>query len=68
MENTVNGEMKDVGEVRTVENLMTLLGFPPRPGGVAVAVNGAVVPRSEWPTAPLAPGDAVELIHAVQGG
>ncbi len=68
MELTINGEKKDVGEVQTVGGLMTLLGFSPRPGGVAVAVNGAVVPGSEWPEAPLNPGDTVEVIHAVQGG
>jgi sulfur carrier protein len=36
--------------------------------GVAVAVNGAVVPRSAWPATQLQPGDSVELLSAVQGG
>lgn len=36
--------------------------------GVAVAVNGAVVPRGSWKTRPLADGDEVELVTAVQGG
>ncbi|WP_417233476.1 sulfur carrier protein ThiS [Arthrobacter sp.] len=38
------------------------------PRGVAVAVNGEVVPRSAWAGTPLAAGDHVELLSAVQGG
>jgi sulfur carrier protein len=36
--------------------------------GVAVAVNGTVVPRSSWATAGLADGDRVEVLSAAQGG
>ena len=36
--------------------------------GIAVALNGAVVPRAEWPTTPLKPGDSVEIVRARQGG
>ena len=36
--------------------------------GVAVAVNGAVVPRSEWPARELAAADRVLVIRATQGG
>lgn len=36
--------------------------------GVAVAVDGAVVPRSAWAVTPLADGARVELVNAVQGG
>lgn len=38
------------------------------PTGVAVAVNGAVVPRTQWPTTVLQPGDRIEIVGAVQGG
>lgn len=37
-------------------------------GGVAVAVNGAVVPRSAWKSTSLTAGDRVEVVTAVQGG
>lgn len=37
-------------------------------GGIAVAVNGAVIPRSEWSAQRLAAGDDVEIVGAVQGG
>ena len=36
--------------------------------GVAVAVNAAVVPRSQWAGRKLTEGDDVELVTAVQGG
>ena len=36
--------------------------------GVAVAVNGAVVPRSQWAATPLQPDDRVEILVAAQGG
>jgi sulfur carrier protein len=36
--------------------------------GVAVAVNGAVVPRGLWPATVLAEADEIEVLTAVQGG
>jgi sulfur carrier protein len=36
--------------------------------GIAVAVNGAVVPRAQWPATVLKPGDNVEIVRARQGG
>jgi sulfur carrier protein len=36
--------------------------------GVAVAVGAEVVPRSEWDARPLAAGDRVEVLNAIQGG
>jgi sulfur carrier protein len=36
--------------------------------GIAVALNGSVVPRTEWPTTRLSPGDSVEIVRARQGG
>lgn len=36
--------------------------------GIAVALNGAVVPRAAWPQTPLKGGDNVEIVRARQGG
>jgi sulfur carrier protein len=36
--------------------------------GIAVALNGAVVPRAAWPQTPLSAGDSVEIVRARQGG
>jgi sulfur carrier protein len=36
--------------------------------GVAVAVEGEVVPRGEWDSTSLREGQAVEVVRAIQGG
>lgn len=38
------------------------------PAGTAVAVNGEVVPKSEWESTQLEDGAAVDILTAVQGG
>ncbi len=50
----------------TLGDLLAALGAPE--DGVAVAVNGEVVPRSSRKDRPLHPGDRVEVIRAVGGG
>jgi sulfur carrier protein len=61
----VNGSAREV-EVVSVEGLVAELTAARR--GVAVAVNGEVVPRSAWPGAVLRDGDRVEVLTAAQGG
>jgi sulfur carrier protein len=51
----------------TVAGLLRELELAARPG-VAVAVNGAVVPRAEWTGRALAAEDRVLVIQATQGG
>jgi sulfur carrier protein len=64
---TVNGrDVVEGGDSLSVAALVARLTEAPR--GVAVAVNGAVVPRSTWQTAVLADGDRVEVLTAAQGG
>jgi sulfur carrier protein len=36
--------------------------------GIAVALNGRVVPRAEWSATRLSAGDSVEIVRARQGG
>ena len=36
--------------------------------GVRVARNDEIVPRGEWETTPVAAGDRIEIVGAVQGG
>jgi sulfur carrier protein len=43
-------------------------GLQPETQGVAVAVNGEIVPRAQWPGYELKNGDVVEVITAMQGG
>jgi len=68
MDIRVNNETKRVETDATVADLMGTLGFESAARGVAVALNGAVVPRSSWHETRLNDGDAIEIIHAVQGG
>jgi sulfur carrier protein len=60
---TVNGDAASVAAGGTVADLL-----PDVTSGVAVALNGTVVPRHRHAATPLADGDAVEIVTAVQGG
>jgi sulfur carrier protein len=40
----------------------------PAARGIAVALNGTVVPRADWSAIALKSGDAVEIVLARQGG
>ncbi len=64
----LNGTVKEFSAVDTLLSLLGQLGIDYETGGVAVAVNGAVVPKARWSATSLADGDDVEIIHAVQGG
>ena len=62
----VNGTARQIDDDASVDRLAGLLAVPA--SGVAIAVNGEVVRRADWPTTPLAAGDQVEVVTAVQGG
>ena len=64
---TVNGVPRRSG-AGTLGELLREMGRDPRRPGIAVAVNGEVVPRRDWEARSLGPGDAVEIVGAVQGG
>jgi sulfur carrier protein len=51
----------------TIAELLRARGIE-KPRGVAVAVNGAVVPARRWSEVALAPGDAVEIVKPFGGG
>ena len=63
---TVNGDARDVAAGTTVAGLVADLGLPDR--GIAVAVDGFVVPCGSWATTTLTDEDRVEIVTAVQGG
>ena len=64
---TVNGTARETTPGSTVDDVVRELS-PGTDRGLAVAVNGEVVPRYRWPVTPLRDGDAVEILTAVQGG
>ena len=64
----LNGERADVSAGETVAAALARLGVAERPRGIAVAVDGEVVPRAEWETYALAEDARVEVLTAMQGG
>lgn len=36
--------------------------------GFAIALNGHLVLRAQWPQTPIAPGDRIEIVRALSGG
>ena len=65
---TVNGEAREVPLGLARPDLLRHLDLDPEQSGIAVAVNGAVVRRPDWPATPVEQGDEVEVITATQGG
>ena len=63
---TLNGEARRLASAPTVAEVVSWLR--PDRRGVAVAVNGEVVPRSQWDQTFLADSDRVEVLGAAQGG
>jgi sulfur carrier protein len=55
-------------DVATVAALLASRDIDLNGRGVAVALNGAVVPRAQWATTALRAGDVVEIVRAMQGG
>lgn len=63
----VNGEERLFAGVADVAALVrTLAGGEAE--GVAVAVNGEIVPRKQWREREVQDGDAIEIVRPVQGG
>ena len=63
----VNGESEPL-ETSTLEALLAEKAVDTGQRGIAVALNGAVVPRSAWAATRLHAGDSVEIVRARQGG
>jgi sulfur carrier protein len=62
----INGKPGELADDARVPDALMLLGVPQT--GVAVAVDGAVVPRAAWPDTVLTDGARLEVLTAVQGG
>ncbi|SDG98917.1 sulfur carrier protein [Lentzea fradiae] len=62
----VNGTTRELTEGTSVAAVVELMGAPEK--GVAVALDGAVVPRALWDTTTVPDGGVVEVLTAVQGG
>jgi len=63
----LNGRPAEV-EAVTLAEALARLGYDAGGAGVAVAVDGEVVPRGSWRSRALAGGERVEVLGATQGG
>jgi sulfur carrier protein len=61
----VNGEPQEF-VAESLDELMSRLDIQPR--GVAVAINGDVVRKSDWAVTRIEDGNAIEIVTAVAGG
>jgi sulfur carrier protein len=64
----VNGEGSDLRSGETVAAVLDRLGLELDARGVAVAVDGEVVPRAAWQSFALGEDARVEVLTAMQGG
>lgn len=63
----LNGNEQTVAAATLGELMAELMAGKPT-GFVAVARNGAVVPRAQWADTPLSEGDELEVVRPVPGG
>lgn len=61
----LNGKESE-SNASTIDELLEELNLPQT--GIAVALNDQIVRRDDYAHTPLASGDEVEIIRAVQGG
>ena len=63
---TLHGKPPDLAGTPTIVELIDTLSV--KANQVAVAVNGEVVTRHEWPQTRVRDGDVIEVVRAVGGG
>jgi sulfur carrier protein len=64
----VNGQAREIAPPAWLSDVLDLPHGASTRRGVAVAVNGQVIPRSQHATTELTDGARVEIVTAVQGG
>jgi len=63
----INGQDEPLA-VATLAALLEEKAVDTAQRGIAVALNGSVVPRAAWGETKLSAGDSVEIVRARQGG
>jgi sulfur carrier protein len=64
----LNGQDSELRPGETVTAALARLGLDVDARGVAVAVDGEVVPRAQWESCALAQDARIEVLTAMQGG
>ena len=52
----------------SIAELLHSLGIDAKRPGIAVALNGRIVPRQRWPEQTISAGDAIDIVRPAQGG
>ncbi len=63
---TINDQSRKINEQSSIESLFLEMNQTKR--GIAAAVNGKVIPKSDWPNFQLNENDHLLIIKATQGG
>lgn len=63
----VNGTARTLKDTARIPDVLAILGYEDG-RGLAVAVDGQVVPKSRWDDMSLHSGMRIEVLRAVQGG
>jgi sulfur carrier protein len=64
----LNGQDSQVQPGETIAAVLRRLDLSPQARGIAVAVDGEVVPRAGWDTYALSDEARIEVLTAIQGG
>ena len=64
----VNGSALELGEGRTVADVVEQVAARRSTRGTAVALNGEVVPKGDWDSVMVNEGDRIEVLRAIGGG
>jgi sulfur carrier protein len=64
----LNGEQRELARGTTVAGIVASIPRTTEGRGVAVALDGEVVPRGQWEQTEVREGSHVEVVAAVQGG
>ena len=64
----LNGESKEFNDGITVKTLIQQQTQTDSATGIAIAINGQIIRRTQWETTIFSSGDDVEILQAVAGG
>ena len=62
----INGDPRDLLDLKTLADLVTALGLEPRM--VLLELNGQATRRADWAKIPVADNDRVEILQVAAGG
>ena len=68
LELTINGQTTSLPPQTIHSLIVSICGVNPPPQGIAVAIDGMVIRRSEWSTTQLCNGNDIEVLWASSGG